>query len=591
MLEYRLFTLQREEVVIAVLLDWISLIFIRVVLVISSLIMIYREGYIQRDQTKGRFVYLILLFVLSIVLLIIRPNLIRILLGWDGLGLISYCLVIYYQNYKSYNAGILTALRNRLGDVAILLRITWIINYGGFNYFNYLFLIKGEEFKILLVIVSMAAITKRAQIPFSAWLPAAIAAPTPVSSLVHSSTLVTAGVYLLIRFYPALEGRRIREVLIIFGVLTIFMSGLGANFENDLKKIVALSTLRQLGLIIRILGLGYSQLAFFHLLTHALFKALLFMCAGSIIHRIKNYQDLRVISGAMHLKPLTRARFLVSNLSLCGFPFLAGFYSKDIILERISISAISLFIIRLFYVSTGLTVMYTYRLVQACFRPHVRFEVLRSRRDNDHYINLAIIGLVGFSLVGGRCLNWLILSNPSVIYLPLYLKLSVLMCVGAGVWLGGLGGERIYVENLTVYPSAKFITFLGEIWFLPLLSTWGTTCKSLHFGEKNLKYIDQGWYEQFGGRGLNYFLLFMRSKAGVIQRYGLKLCLTLCLMWVVLIFIIIQPFYLNSLCRAWYWSYQGDYSLNKISITKKMYFYIENVKFWVNYIDINVNRI
>lgn len=146
---------------------------------------------------------------------------------------------------------------------------------------------------MLCFLVVLAAITKRAQIPFSSWLPAAIAAPTPVSALVHSSTLVTAGVYLLIRFRFLLNNSTIFYALLLFGNLTIFMAGLGANYEMDLKKIIALSTLRQLGLIMGILSLGFYKMAFFHLLTHALFKALLFLCAGVLIHNIINFQDIR----------------------------------------------------------------------------------------------------------------------------------------------------------------------------------------------------------------------------------------------------------------------------------------------------------
>ena len=175
--------------------------------------------------------------------------------------------------------------------------------------------------------------TKRAQIPFSAWLPAAIAAPTPVSALVHSSTLVTAGVYLLIRFRAALAGTFTQTVLLLLAGLTIFMAGLGANFETDLKKIIALSTLRQLGVIMRILALGWADLAFFHLLAHALFKALLFICAGSIIHRAGDYQDIRMIGGLVNYIPLSVISINLANLALCGTPFLAGFYSKDLILE------------------------------------------------------------------------------------------------------------------------------------------------------------------------------------------------------------------------------------------------------------------
>ena len=185
----------------------------------------------------------------------------------------------------------------------------------------------------LLCLVVLAAMTKRAQIPFSAWLPAAMAAPTPVSALVHSSTLVTAGVYLLIRFRPRLGGRVAEGGLLVLARLTIFMAGLGANFETDLKKIIALSTLSQLGVIITILSLGWAELAFFHLLAHALFKALLFIRAGSIIHSVGDYQDIRVIGRLVSYMPLRVIMINLANLALCGTPFLAGFYSKDLILE------------------------------------------------------------------------------------------------------------------------------------------------------------------------------------------------------------------------------------------------------------------
>jgi len=193
--------------------------------------------YIINDKFINRFIYLIIIFIFSIIILIIRPNLIRILLGWDGLGLVSYCLVIYFQNIKSYNAGILTALSNRIGDVAILLAIRWILNYGRWNYIFYIEIIKNDYFiKIIIILIILAALTKRAQIPFSSWLPAAISAPTPVSALVHSSTLVTAGIYLLIRFNILFEKSLIRRILFLLGCLTILIAGISANFEFDLKK-------------------------------------------------------------------------------------------------------------------------------------------------------------------------------------------------------------------------------------------------------------------------------------------------------------------------------------------------------------------
>jgi NADH-ubiquinone oxidoreductase chain 5 len=196
-------------------------------------------------------------------------------------------------------------------------------------------------------------------------LPAAIAAPTPVSALVHSSTLVTAGVYLLIRFIEPLIASGINKPLIILAIITILMAGVGANLEIDIKKIIALSTLRQLGLIIIRIGLGLPKIAYFHILTHALFKALLFMCAGNIIHCRGDNQDLRKIGLMCSQLPLTTVCLNTANLALCGTPFMAGFYSKDLILEIILIQDMGHFSVALAYVATALTVTYSLRL--ACF--------------------------------------------------------------------------------------------------------------------------------------------------------------------------------------------------------------------------------
>lgn len=193
-----------------------------------------------------------------------------------------------------------------------------------------------------------------------------MAAPTPVSALVHSSTLVTAGVYLLVRFSPLIRNINC-TIFIIFSIMTIFISGLGANFEFDLKKIIALSTLRQLGLIMMILFLGYPILAFFHLLSHAFFKALLFLCAGLIIHNINNSQDIRDIGYVINIIPYSSRCFIVSRFSLCGLPFLSGFYSKDLILEIFSISNINFFYYLFFILSIIFTVSYSFRLINYLF--------------------------------------------------------------------------------------------------------------------------------------------------------------------------------------------------------------------------------
>jgi NADH-ubiquinone oxidoreductase chain 5 len=257
--------------------------------------------------------------------------------------------------------------------------------------------------ELISFLVVLAAMTRSAQIPFSSWLPAAIAAPTPVSALVHSSTLVTAGVYLLIRFSPAF-GHWLNVILLLVSGLTMFMAGLGANFEFDLKRIIALSTLSQLGLMIITISIGLSGLAFFHLLTHALFKALLFMCAGGVIHSIGDSQDIRFMGGLSVYIPFTSSSLIVSNFALCGMPFLAGFYSRDFILEMFSMSYVNVFGFFLLFVSTGLTVCYSFRLFYFVLCGDFNFVPSYSMVETNHNIMFGMVGLLVMSIFGGGSL-------------------------------------------------------------------------------------------------------------------------------------------------------------------------------------------
>lgn len=535
-IEWELISLHSSSIVITFLFDWISLIFISFVLFISSLVIFYRKEYIAQDININRFILLVLLFVFSIIILIISPNLIRILLGWDGLGLVSYCLVIYFQNVKSYNAGILTALSNRIGDVALLLAIAWILNYGRWNYIFYIEIIKNDiEIMIIGSLVILASITKRAQIPFSSWLPAAIAAPTPVSALVHSSTLVTAGVYLLIRFNILFVNSLIGNILLLLAGLTIFIAGLGANFEFDLKKIIALSTLSQLGLIISILAIGFPKLAFFHLLTHALFKALLFICAGAVIHNIKNSQDIRDIGSlSLHI-PFTTSCLNVANLALCGIPFLAGFYSKDLILEIVRLSYVNIFSFFLYFFSTGLTVCYSFRLVYYTLTGDFNTSSLNCLNDEAWTISKGIRGLLFIAVIGGRILSWLIFPSPSIICLTPVLKfLTLFVCIR-----GGLLGY--FISNVSLYFFNKSLNnyslsfFIRSIWFIPNISTRGSIFYPLLLGINVIKRFDQGWREYFGGQkiysSLKYFSLFNQF----LQNNNLKIYLITFVFWIIVL--------------------------------------------------------
>lgn len=539
-IEWELISLNSSAVVITFLFDWISLIFISFVLFISCLVIFYRKEYIREDKHINRFILLVLAFVFSIMILIISPNLIRILLGWDGLGLVSYCLVIYFQNLKSFNAGIVTALSNRIGDVALLLAIAWILNFGRWNFIFYLEFIKNDvQIQIVGALVVLAAITKSAQIPFSSWLPAAIAAPTPVSALVHSSTLVTAGVYLLIRFNLLFVETIFRKILLLLAGLTIFMAGLGANYEFDFKKIIALSTLSQLGLMIRILSMGFYKLAFFHLLTHALFKALLFLCAGAVIHNIKNSQDLREMGSFVQFMPFTIICINVANLALCGMPFLAGFYSKDLILESVSLSYVNQFSFFLYFFSTGLTVCYSFRLVYYAITGTSNFSALNCLNDEAWGMSKSLLGLVIFAVFGGSLLSWLIFPTPEIICLPIYLKfLTLFVCL-----VGGFVGYLI--SNIALYSFNKSFMFYGRryffstMWFLSTLATVGTVFYPLRTGMLVFKSIDQGWREYLGPQKIYFTLQNLAVNNQILQNNSLKIYLLTFIFWVIILVVLL----------------------------------------------------
>nr|YP_009562036.1 NADH dehydrogenase subunit 5 [Choroedocus capensis]QAU54133.1 NADH dehydrogenase subunit 5 [Choroedocus capensis] len=541
-IEWELFNLNGSMVVMTLILDWMSLIFMSFVMYISSLVIYYSEDYMSGEKNMNRFIIIVLMFILSMGFLIISPNLISILLGWDGLGLVSYCLVIYYQNVKSYGAGMLTALSNRIGDVSILICIAWMLNFGSWNYiYYYNFISSSFEMSVITMLIILAAMTSSAQIPFSSWLPAAMAAPTPVSALVHSSTLVTAGVYLLIRFSPMLVTYNYGWFLLLVGCLTMFMAGLGANFEFDLKKIIALSTLSQLGLMMSILAMGYPGLAFFHLLTHALFKALLFMCAGSMIHNLNDSQDIRFMGSIVNFMPLTSVCFNVSSLSLCGMPFLAGFYSKDLILEMVCLSWVNCLIFFLYFFSTGLTASYSFRLFYYSMSGDNNFYSSFSFDDKGYYISFGMIGLLFVAVFGGSFLSWLIFPIPYMISLPYYLKFLTIFVVVLGSYLGYLISSVGFSDELFSLKMLSSVSFIGSMWFMPFLSTNLISYLPLKFGYYSSKSLDYGWGELFGGQGLYSLFIYMLDYIQFWYDSNFKLYLLSFIFWM---FILVMLFFL-----------------------------------------------
>ena len=429
-----------------------------------------------------------LLFVISIYLLILRPNIISLLLGWDGLGVTSYLLVIFYQSKKSYNAGIITAITNRLGDVGILICIGLFFLLGDWTYLY----ISNRSICLqsyLVFILILSASTKRAQIPFSAWLPAAIAAPTPVSALVHSSTLVTAGVYLIIRLNFIFCSSNSTNILLFIGIITILLAGAAAIFEIDIKKVIALSTLSQLGVIIIILGGIEPILSFFHLLSHAYFKAILFICAGIIIHNIKDYQDIRKMRIILNVIPITFRVIIVANLRLCGLPFLRGFYSKDIILEVIIISTGNIFMFIIIIVATFFTIAYSCRMSFLLATTYTGKDTIYISDDNDYLIITGILFLFPFSIIGGINIIWLIFSFPPSIFLPVWMKIFVLFLILRAVLV------RLISLNADKTKTHAIKFFIGLIWFFPQTFSILSNNIVLLSGKSKLKFSESSWTE------------------------------------------------------------------------------------------------
>nr|YP_007627090.1 NADH dehydrogenase subunit 5 [Cupido argiades]AGE31670.1 NADH dehydrogenase subunit 5 [Cupido argiades] len=534
-LKGELISFYSKNIVFSILLNWMSLFFKKFVFLISSSVIYYSKSYMISEMNLNRFIILVLLFVFSMILLIISPNIISIFLGWDGLGLVSYCLVIYYQNFKSYNAGMLTALSNRVGDVMILMVVCWMMNYGSWNYIFYLeFMNNDYSMNYIKIMIIIAAMTKSAQIPFSSWLPAAMEVSYSFSALVHSSTLVTAGVYLLIRFNNLLLGTEFLKMLLLISGLTMFMAGISAIYEFDLKKIIALSTLSQLGLMMSILSMGMSDLAFFHLLTHAMFKALLFMCAGVIIHMMNDNQDIRFMGGLSVYIPMTSLFLNISNLSLCGIPFLAGFYSKDLILEMFIMSNLNFFIFLLYYFSTGMTMFYTIHLLIYLMINDYNLISVFNIYDEDYVMLKSMMILLLMSIFSGSMLNWLIYNYPYMIYLSLNMKMMVIYVMMLGVMMG------ILISKMKIYSLNKFLStynlsfFLTYMWFMPNLSTYGMNYYFLNLGNKMLMKFDMGWSELYSGQGMFNILKYYSFVNYIYQMNNFKIYLYSFILWMMI---------------------------------------------------------
>uniref|UniRef100_A0AAU7N2F7 NADH-ubiquinone oxidoreductase chain 5 n=1 Tax=Petalocephala arcuata TaxID=3078504 RepID=A0AAU7N2F7_9HEMI len=495
MMEFELLKINSTELYFTVLMDWMSTMFMSTVLIISSMILLFSSNYMGKNKNEiKRFILLINLFIMSMMLMIVSPNLISIMLGWDGLGLTSYCLVIFYSSKKSYNSGMITCLTNRLGDIGLLIAIAWMMSYGSWHFMYYKEMFKESMSYLIL----MSCFTKSAQMPFYSWLPEAMSAPTPISALVHSSTLVTAGVYLTIRFINKVN----TSYLMMMSMLTMIMSSMCANFEFDLKKIIALSTLSQLSMMMTSNFLGLKEISFLHLLTHAMFKSLLFMCAGIMIFYNMNNQDIRNLGMMNKTLPMTSSCFSISTMALCGIPFMSGFYSKDTILENMSMNKMNMITYVMMYSSLGLTMSYSLRTMYFLMMKKQN-KSMSLKKKPMKMLKTSMILLTLFSVCIGSMLMWLLNLDLKLTTMTKTMKMNTTIMIIIGMW----AGTESFSFNYYMYKN-KFYEFNSKMW--NIFKTMNTNQKmSFILSLKMKNNLNLGWGEFYGAMGLSNNLMKM----------------------------------------------------------------------------------
>ncbi len=391
----------------SLLIDPLSAIMLLIITGVGFLIHVYSAGYMHGDEGYGRFFSYLNLFVFFMLLLVMGANYLVMFIGWVGVGLCSYLLIGFWFKNNSFNDAANKAfIMNRIGDLGMLLGVILIIvNFGSIQYsevFSRATTIDPGTITTITMLLFVGAMGKSAQIPLYTWLPDAMAGPTPVSALIHAATMVTAGVYMVARnnLLYALSPATM-EFLVVIGLATALFAATIALTQNDIKKVLAYSTVSQLGLMFLALGLGAFSSGIFHMATHAFFKALLFLGAGSVIHALHHEQDIRIMGGLKKYLPVTYLTFFVGALAISGIPPFAGFFSKDEILA--SAFAHNKIVYAIALVASLLTSFYMFRLFFLTFfgSPRATSDTMHHVYESPKSITIPLVILAILSVAGG----------------------------------------------------------------------------------------------------------------------------------------------------------------------------------------------
>ena len=533
--------------------DPLSSIMLVVVTFVSALVHIYSIGYMSHDPHKPRFMSYLSLFTFSMLALVVSDNFLQLFFGWEGVGLCSYLLIgFWYKRETANDAAIKAFIVNRVGDFGLAIAIFLIFLYFGTinfeevfqatnQYSNEKYIFFGIEFNLITLIcifLFIGAMGKSAQFLLHTWLPDAMEGPTPVSALIHAATMVTAGVFLVVRCSPMFEYSQIALNLVtIVGMVTAIFAASVALVQNDIKKIVAYSTCSQLGYMFFAAGVGAYSVAMFHLFTHAFFKALLFLGAGSIIHALKDEQDIRNMGGMRKKLPYTYTFMLIGTLALTGFPFLSGFYSKDAIIEFAYLrnSPLGNYAATIGILTAFLTAVYSWRLFFKTFHGPYNNKKVTINETHESPIIMLIplvflsIGAIfsGFlfkdTLIGHNSNDFwqtsiFFLNEIKHDVIPMWFLLITPLLVLVSIPIS----FYLYILNPKILEDFKktnlpLYNFLLNKWYIDELYQKIFVSTAKNIGSFFWKKGDIGIIDRFGPDGISKLVKIISNKAGRLQ--------------------------------------------------------------------------